>query len=358
MRINRLELLGLLKIVSPALAGPKHAVQEMCCVWFDGQHISGFNDVLGVQVDFKTEFTGGMLGDKLIGVLERSTAKEIDFQAEGEDAVLKIGNASIKLTRRPIEDWFWSPEVPGSAGYEVTKQFREAVDLVLMSVGSSAAVNPEQRGVTIIQNGKGADLYSTDAVSLSRAYVSTGNRTIIDRRVVLPTVLCEQFKMLKGSIELRFDDGAVYCLAAVDPVGRKAESGEVRRTYGAVVFSRLIDDEEPVDFEDVVSTYEVPKDGGAPVPSQLKRRAERAMVVLGDHPLEVRVEDGYLHLDAQTPYGEVHDRLKFPDHPDAELKIDASLLNRALEGREAMVLSENGVVMTGPADFLHIIGSK
>ncbi len=350
MKISRLGLLSLLKSLSPALAGAKNSLPELSCVWFSGTHASAFNDVLGIQVTFATEFTGGVLGDKLLGVLERSRAKEVDVAVEGEDALLKIGAARIKLTRRPIEDWFWRPEIPEASGFVVTKLFRDAVDLTLLSVGSASVLNPEQRGITVIQNGKTADLYSTDAVSLSWVRVDTSKQKVMEHtsRLILPTIFCEQLKSLKNEAELRFDENAVYCLTKFGEGDEQAE---------ALIFSKLVEDDNPVSFEDVVRQH-VGDEGGVEVPAQLKLRASRAMVLLGDQPVQIEVDDNHLYLFAQTAYGEVDDVLKIGDHPNVKVKIDMALLHRALDGRERMTIAEHGVVMTGPESFTHIISTK
>lgn len=353
MKINRTELLGLLKMLTPALANSKNQVQELAQIWFSGEHMSAFNDVLGIRIAFATEFTGGVLGEKLIGVLERSRAKEIDLGLDGDDALLKIGAARIKLTRRPIEDWFWQPEIPEGDGYIATKTFREAIDAALLSVGTSNTLNPEQRGITIIQNGKAADLYSTDAVSMSWVTMDTSKQPLFDHsdRLIMPTLFCEQIKSLKGDAELRFDENAVYCLTAVDPSGKKESLHDV------LVFSKLIEDENPVAFDDVVKQH-VNGEEGVEIPTQMKLRAERAMVLLGNQPVELEIADKNLYLYAQTPYGEVDDVLKIGDHPEIKVKIDVSLLVRAFDSCDRMRVAKNGVVMTGPKGFTHIVATK
>lgn len=353
MKINRQELVGLLKTLTPAVGDAKNAVQELSHVWFDGKYVSAFNDVLGIRIEFPTDFTGGMIGDKLIGVLDRSQAKDVDVGIDGDDVLLQIGRARIKLTRRPIEDWFWTPEIPETDGYAVTSEFREAIDLALMSVGAAKVLNPEQRGITIVQNGEAADLYSTDAVSLSWVKVKTGNKPITTSgdRLILPTLFCEQVSAAKGRSELRFDDNAVYCLT------RLGESKESDKHREMVVFSRLVEEDEPVSFEGVVSQH-VTENAGVEVPPQLKMRAERAMVLLDEQPLEIEVDDGNLYLYAQTPYGEIDDMLKLPGHANVKAKLDVSLLHRALDGRERLSISRSAVVVTGPSNFVHIIACK
>ena len=350
MKMNRLELLGLLKILSPATASSKNQLPELACIWFDGSHASAFNDVLGIRIAFATEFSGGILGDKLLGVLERSRAKDVDLTVDKEDATLKIGNARIKLTRRPIEDWFWTPEVPDTAGLAASKPLRDAIGALLLSVGAAAVQNPEQRGITVVANGKAIDLYSTDAVSMSWVCLETGPQQALSSgsRVILPTPFCEQLRSLKPDAELKFDDSAVYCLAKIELDSKPRD---------VLIFSKLVGDDDPVSFEDVLKEH-TSEIEGVDIPQQLKLRAERAMVLLDNRPLEVEVEDGQLYLYAQTPYGEIDDVIKLAGHPNVKVKLDAALLHRALDSCSKFSIAANGVVMTGDNGFVHVMSTK
>jgi hypothetical protein len=349
VKIDRTLLLGLLKAVSPALAGSKNQVQELSNVWFSGDSVSAFNDLLGIRISLRTEFSGGIMGSKIIGVLDNSRARQVDITGTGEEALLKIGAARIKLTRRPIEDWFWEPEVPEAQGYRVGREFREVISLLLMSVGSANVVNPEQRGITVIQNGLAADLYSTDAVTMSWVKFATEQK-IVDTadRIILPTPFCECLVALKHDAELRFDENAVYCLT-------KLVIGEEQ--FDMMIFSKLVDDENPVPFERVVKDC-LGDDQKFEVPSRLKMCTDRAMVLLENEPAELEIKDGYLLLYAQTPHGEVDDAIKIGDCGEVSIKIDVALLRRALEGREQMSVSKHCIVLTGPGDFTHIIATK
>lgn len=359
MEINRLELLGLLKALSPATASSKNQVPELSCVWFDGEYASAFNDVLGIRVAFPSEFTGGIAGDKLAGVLERSRTQKVLVEVDGEDALFAIGRAKIKLSRRPIEDWFWEPEIPSGDALPLTKKWRSAIDAVLLSVGSANVLRPEQRGITVIQNGKAVDFYSTDALSVSWMSVeSSDNRKALAKgsRLILPTLFCEQIRALKGEAELKFDENAVYCLT--DVVLSRPNDDEDKKAKPVVrdvlIFAKLVEDDDPVSFEDVVSQH-VTDDAGIEIPSELKLRAERAMVLLGDEPARVTVSKTWLQLYAQTAHGEVDDKIKIGAHPEVAVRLNMALVHRGLDSCDHMVIAEDSVVMTGPGNFVYIV---
>lgn len=384
MKVSRRELLGLLSVLKPAVASSRNQVPELAHVWFDGEYASAFNDVLGIRVAFKTEFTGGMLGEKLTGVLDRSHDDMIGVECEDEEAVFAIGSAFIKLTRRPIEDWKWFSQEyqpPKEGGYVVSDAFRDAVGAALLSVGATNTMKPEQCGVTVIQNGAAADLYSTNAVSMSWIWVKTGNKPVVSggSRVILPTPFCDLIKALKYPAELRFDENGVFCLTKVD-LGAAAEAPEEDgvekkeekkvkvasksdKAREVVIFSKLVPDDDPVAFDRVVAEHTATEEGGeevkyAKVPGELKQRAERAMVLLEDQPIEIEVKKNQLYLYAHTPYGEVDDVLGIKGHPDVKAKVDLTIFRRALDVCDAMRISSSSVVLTGPNNLLHIIACK
>src|SRR6266446_7416930 len=149
MKINRQIFLGALKLASVALSNNKNQVEELNHFWFDGNHLSAFDDVLGVRVSFETEFKGGVKGDVLLGILENSRAKDVTIEQDDDknllikvnnhkskDESIKVGAARVKLALRPIEDWFWKPGLPVDIGYNITDEFLKGVDLTLLSVGT------------------------------------------------------------------------------------------------------------------------------------------------------------------------------------------------------------------------------
>lgn len=360
MKINRTEFLALLKALSPALVSGKNSIPELSHVWFSGTHASAFNDILGIKIEFPTEFIGGLLGDKLIGVLEHSTVDDIDIEVEGENALFEIGSASIVLACRPIEDWFWEPEVPEGTGDIITKEFIDSLPLLLMSVGSTTVLNPEQRGITIIQTDEAVDLYSTDAVSMGWIRLQTEDVSIYSgARVILPTDFCKQLKALENPVELRFDENAVYCLTDIVLGDKKVadkDNNPVR--HPMLMFSKLVADDDPVPFADVVSQHVGDEYIAAEIPKQLKLRAERAMVLLDDQPIQLEIEDAVLRLFAQTPYGKIDDIIKLGNHPDIKVKVDMSLLHRVLDACDRITVMKNAIVLRGQKDFVHIISTK
>lgn len=370
MIVNRNELLAALKIAAPALAGAKNQVLELSHFWFDGTHLSAYDDLIGVKLDFPTEFKGGVLGDKLIGVLECCSDKEVEMTREDDgNLMLTAGGAMITFALRPIEDWFWHPEPPEKAeSYRLTKEFIQAVELTLLSVGSAKILNPEQRGITIIQNGDvSADLYSTDATAISWMQVplAKGERVLSPEmdRCIVPTQFCEILtKNAKPNSEILFDENSVYLYEVI-----KLGEGEDRDAQ-VLFFSKLVEDETPLPFEDVVQGY-IKGKGSFPIPGLFKQAIDRSLVMLeAEQPADLRVGKGetkktadrnYLYLYAETPHGVVDDAVEIKgEHPHIKVRVDSSLIKRGLDGRETMTVTDECLVMTGPKGFIHIVATK
>ncbi len=352
MKINRQIFLGVLKHASAALSSNKNQVEELSHFWFDGKYLSAFDDILGIRIAFETEFKGGVKGDKLLGILDNSRAKDVTItQDDDKNLLMKIGAARVKLAFRPIEDWFWKPDLPEDEGVLITDEFLKGIELTLLSVGTSKVMNAEQRGITIIKNGGGSDLYSTDAVTIS--WIRLQSKYNFPARVILSTPFCEQIKkFVKVGSKLCFDENAVYCSGDIFIESLKSDF---------LLFSRLVEDENPVNFEEVISGY-VKNVKGFNVPSRLELLLNRALVMLSDgEPAELEIKDSKLYIFAQTSLGEIDDVVKLEkaeEHIDITVNIDPALLKRGFEGREFMTVTKDCLVMTGPGDFYHIIATK
>jgi hypothetical protein len=364
MKIPRLSLLAALKAAEPALASSNNQLEVLSHFWFHDNVVAAFDGAFGVRVGFEADFTGGVLGSKLIGVLEKSRARNVELKvAKDDNLLLEAGTARVTFALKPIEEWIWNPEPPDEDGrFKVTADFIEAVRSVLFSVGVGKVLSPEQRGVVAIQNGIGVDLYSTDAVSLSLRKVKTGKTKPLsaDSRVILPTLFCEQLcKVASEGFSLLVDEQSVYCAGKIN-VGDQIAP--------ILLFSQLIDDDDPVNFEEVMSQY-TKVDGRITEPGRLKMALERVMVLLAngetaDFGIDKDGDDCYLSIKARSPYGEVDDEFKVEgDHPNIKVKIDAALLRRGLGGdkkevQQTLSITPDCVLITGPDNFWHVVATK
>jgi len=357
VKINKAELLSAVRAVAPALSSNKNQVEELSHIWFSGTHISAYDDVIGIQVEFTTEFRGGVRGDKLLGILETTGAETITVE-EGPDKnlLMKGGGAIIKLALRPIEEWFWTPKVPEGTGFGIGEELCAAIDLVLLSASSDKVTEAEQRGITVIRSGTDADLYTTDSNTISWKPMAGAADLIGSRnRLIMPTQFCEQVKARhQKESTIIFDENSVYC------VGTIALTATLNA--GMLLFGRLVEDDEKADFHSMVRGY-VGNDPGFPVPERLVSAIDRALVLVDKAaPIEVEVKDGEkLYLFAETPEGQIDDAIRLEGaegQQDLVVRVPTGLLKRGLEGRERLRLTRDCLVLAGPKDFIHIIATK
>jgi hypothetical protein len=377
---DRLELLGILKAAQPALAEGNNQLQALSHFWFDGERVSAFDGMFGIRVDLETDFKGGVLGHLLVGVLEKSSDKIVALDEvkkkrkddENGNLVLTAGEGKFEFALKPIDSLLWNPKVPTKDVFDVTDDFIEAIESVLFSVGVGKVMSPEQKGVTVIQNGAHVDLYTTDTMAISqRRYpVGKGKALMADERAIFPTLFCEQLcKVAKKGFKFVADSKAVYCTGQLGKDGPEI-----------LLFSELIDDEEPVPFDELMGKYLESADKTVSEPGELKSRLERAAVLLGDgYPIDLSIDDeGYMVLKGQSPFGRVDDELwAGKKHPPIKVKVDVGLLKRGLTGEKNGAEKEEGepekkpkaaarrmavtpdcVVITGPEDFWHVVATK
>src|SRR5258708_37719206 len=102
MSYLRKDFLDILNIARPALAS-KDLVEELVCFWFVNDKVYAYNDVIGIQLPLKTDFTGGIRGSLILGLLDKSRAKDI-FIEPINDGEMLLRAANTRLTMPLFED--------------------------------------------------------------------------------------------------------------------------------------------------------------------------------------------------------------------------------------------------------------
>lgn len=367
MKISRMTLLAALKAAEPALAASNNQLEVLSHFWFRDGTVAAFDGVFGIQVGLDVEFSGGVLGSKLIGILERSRARNVTVdQPDDGNLRIKAGSATVTFALKSIEEWVWDPAVPKKGGTEVTASLVAAIKSILFSVGAGKVLSAEQRGVTVIQNGVGVDLYSTDAVTLSLKKIKA-NKPLLNgsKRVILPTMFCEQLcKTAKKGFSLTIDAESAYCEGEIDIGDEKTD---------ILLFSQLVDDSDPVSFEEILDDFDRSDGEFAEPGRKLKDALERAMVLLSNgETAEFGISRDkekacdYVWLRARSPYGEVSDRIEVEGaHPAITVKIDAAMLRRGLgehkdrDERQVIAITPDSVLISNSTqNFWHVVSNK
>lgn len=362
MKLPRTALLSALRAAKPALAEGTNQLEALSHFWFDGELVSAFDGTLGIQVKLKTDFKGGVLGAKLLSVLEKSESTDISLTKSDDDNLVLSGESGdelfeqIKFALRPITEWFWAPPVPQVPEVKLDDDFIKAVRSLLFSVGSGKVLSPKERGLTFVQYEDALDMYSTDLHTLSWVTVEPGQPVLTaDNRAVVPTLFCEQLSKFKENARLRIDTMGAYLEGDI-----KVDEEE---TTSVVMYVTLIEEDAPLQVEIITEKFDAAEDK-FDIPARMRSSLDQAVVLIGDgQPLEVNVGDnkkgGYLKFLAQSPFGHFDDEIPYEgEHPRIKVKVDASLLRRGIEGRKKLSVTKSCVVTTGPGNFVHIIATK
>lgn len=351
MNYVRVALLDALNTVKPALAA-KDLIEELTHVWFDGQTLVAYNDAdLGISVPFKTDFSGGVRGSLLLGLLHNSRAKEVQLEP-GDDGQLKLVAARTrgKLSVLDAERSVWQfPPVSTKDSFEITKDFLRALKAVLVSVGNDTSI-PEKLGVTVVSDG-GVRMYATDSKSIATVKVAAPKGKWLKRgqRVVLPTAFCEQVLRLCA-------DGGFMEIAADAAIAGNAD--------GVLVYARLVDCPHPLDFAGVFAQQMgLPEGAEFEVPTKLALALDRAIVLLDGvvgESVSLSIAGGKLRLEATVEgRGNIKDFITVPDDaPDMAILVDPVMIKRALPYAATLAVTESAVMLAGPDDFVYLVSAK
>jgi DNA polymerase III sliding clamp (beta) subunit (PCNA family) len=351
MNFQRKELLDTLNIVKPGLAS-KDLVEELTCNWFQGDTLYAYNDLIGIQIPFKTDFTGGLRGSLLLGLLDKSRAKEVSISPlnDGNEMLLKAANTRLTLALLEQNRALWEvPEFDKSKSFVIGKDFLLALENVLISIGGDTSI-PDQLGVTLLATNDTLDLFTTDNSTISWYRLPKPKGYNVER-VIIPAIFCEQLlRLCKDGAYLVVTDEAVMA----------------QNSKGIFLFSRLIESQRPLDLADIVASSlpETYEENLITVPSRLKLAIERVNIVLENHvgqPADFYIEEGsnFLRLYAKTDNGEIKDSMKLDqEHSIVRISVDPTLVKRALNGRTQFLLTDNCFVLAGPGEFIHLISTS
>lgn len=351
MKIPRLVLLKTLNTLKPALA-TKELVFELTHYFFTGKNILAYNDVIGMEIPFQTDFAGGLPGKLLLGVLEKSLAKEVELIEGDKDSemLLKAGNARVNLSLLPIERVVWQfPEFDEKNSFKVDKDLAVIIGEMLISIGQNTSM-PDQLGITFNPwefDEKWLDLYSTDGNSLSWARIDLPENYHA-KRCTVSEEFCKQFKALcDGSAQLIIEDD---CALAQFENGIK-------------LYGRLVDVPSPRNFEDKIDGLIPEPDKLISIPARLKLAIDRATVVLDNLPgatTELSIDrDKVLRLYAKpNSHTELRDAIRLnEDHEEITSYFDPALIKRALDKRSQMCVTKDALILRGPDNYYHLVSA-
>lgn len=331
--MNRAELVKTLELVKPALA-VINVIPIYQCFTFGSGTVLSYNDTIAILGPCEIESGIGIHGNTLLGLLSNSKAETVELSLERDTAVFKLGKTISKLPFQPEENFLFElPKDDWEFKLQVTESFIEALKLCLETV-SSDTTQAALLGITLEND----LMYSCNGDCLTRVKLKNKAKS----RVLMPTAFCEAVVRLWSSLTmtggfLRFNTDWVYA------------------DFGAwMVYGRILEINEPIDFvqliKDTINRRATPD---LPIPNGFSEALSRARVLADPESQKttVTIVNNKMILLTQTHMGEIKDDFKLDGHPDGVVNINASHLQKALEGSQQIAFHEKCVVLSAPNVF-------
>lgn len=346
--MERKLLLEAAESVAPALSATD-IMPIMQCLWFSGDSVMAYNDVIALRAPLRTDFSGAVSGKTLLALLRASRAKDVETIAAGDALKIKAAGARMTLPVQPVDHFvFEFPKLETVPPLPIDNTaFLQALAACMQSIGDDTG-HPDTLGVTLIAGKDSITLYSTNNRTMTRAVLPVNKGAKLHKlaaRSVLPALFCAQLlKLARKGINLQIDDIEAH-LTAPD----------------ASMYGKLVQVDKPLDFDGIFG-HHVPGDYRKrlrEIPKRLALALERATIVAGeDSKTLLSVKEGKLRLVTTTDgKGEIRDVLAFPDHEDAEFSVKPKVLRAAIDGQEKMLITKQCAVLEH-GSILHLVAGQ
>jgi DNA polymerase III sliding clamp (beta) subunit (PCNA family) len=340
--MDRDEFYDKLQTVAPALSD-SDLIPVLRHFWFTGDALMAFNDHIAISIPFPTEFKGAVPGDSLLSLvgncIPTGKNKEVVMTVNDNHLHIKIWRTKMDLPLLEPDNFiFEMPQLKQATQFPVDGEtFCAAIKQCMLSVSTDTSV-PDQLGITLIPDNSRLLLFSTDNSTLTHSHVKL-TKAVTIKRVILPTMFCEQLERFGNGKELQleiFEDHAMF------------RAGDV------TVFGRLIASPRPLDFVNIFerNVPEANRKKLVSIPSRLKLALERAVVITESRvdrtKTELKIEDQRLKLQSKSAArGSVDDVITLKEtHDDVSIMVNPVLLKNGYPHFEKMLFTDRCAIMT------------
>jgi hypothetical protein len=359
---NREALLKIVSLIRPALA-TQTFIPAYNHIAFDGDYALTHNDISAISIRCPFPDPCCVPGELFIRALGSFSAESVALQRSNADQNLLVvsGRSRLKVPTMPLKSFPFALPEPESSGEAIslTPGIIDSISQCLLSAGNNPN-HPATMGVTLDMDEEGcALLFATDNYTISRHSTDQKIQLPGDAPIILPTFFCNQLIALtKAFPEL----GKFITLYAM-PGALLVEFGDEPGRPEASLFSKTIDDLQPLDFPKIIKKHidvtRLDKILGK-IPDAFDAAFSRQLLVLGsevDKVTQVQYDDGTMKLRSTSQVGESDESFSF-DGPDSkfDFHIDPTFVIRGSKFCDRIALGDRVLVMAGDKDrFLHII---
>lgn len=354
MIFNREEMIRVLDVARLAI-DQREFIPILSHFCFQGKSVTAYNDFIGIQVAFPTNFVCALQASTLMKLLGSVSSEEIEIGFTDQRVYFKSGKVRTGVRARlpymEEEDFFFKwPNLRRLDSFQLTEnmanKFLQGIELCLSSVGDQT---PAQMGITLGHSEDKLCMYSTNNKAISTYSMKNWGEGFENK--ILSTAFCRAILKARdvyGARGLKFSIANEFVLLAF---------GEECKVYG-----KLVNNKDPLDFEKVIANY-VPKEykrKRQEVAPGLAEGFERALVILaGDLSKQVTItlDQKTVTVQADSPLGKLKSGAKFlHEWPRDKFSMDAELACKAIEDATHVYFGKQAVIFS-TGSYMHLLAT-
>lgn len=350
---NRDQLLKLLTLVRPALSTREY-VKELMHFQFLNGWVTAFDDKSAISLKCGLDLAYCVPGELMIRALSSFNSESVKLQEgpKGSELLLSSGRSKLKLPvleaeRFPFEEPQGQPDE-----IELDDAILEGIKKCLFAVGNDPT-HPAQMGITLDQNAdKKAVLFATDNFTISRYQTTSKIELPGETPIILPTFFCENLVALAQAYPDDEITLQLYPSMYAARFGKKAK-----------LFTRILADTEPLNFEKIVGKHvnvKKLKSQLQPIPVGFDAAIGRAALMTAadeDKIATIKVEVDAISITSQADRGESDDEIEWAGEAlDAAFCVDPTLVTRAVKQFGSVAFYDRVMLLANDSGtFIHII---
>lgn len=352
--ISREGLLKALNLVKPALSNQNY-VPILTHFCFDGSLALAYNDVHAIGVRYSLDgIECSVPGDLMLKMAASLPGSKVSVDFDDENLKFISGRSRVKIPTMPATAFtFDFPTGKRMGHFKVDQDLLKGLEKCSISVGSDPT-NPAQMGITLARGNDYSALFSTDGYTMSRYILEIDPDLPGDSPIILPTFFCDQLVTLGRAFPDEEVEVDIFSGAVVAKFGDQAK-----------LFSKLVLDVEPLDFETVMSRnvdLGKVKKKAVSIPDSLDQAFDRAMIVSSaevERKTKLSIDGGKIEMLTLTQLGESKDTLNCDgDFGEFDIGVDPSFVARASKSSYKMALFKDVVVFCDDTfKFSHLIAT-
>ena len=329
MKVERKELLDLIKALEPGLSSTEMIEQSSCLIFTEGEIVS-YNDEVSVSTVCPYEgFDFVVNGKSLISLLTKLKDKKLDFEVKKSELIIKGKNTRASLTTQaeilvPLE----SIQIP-EKWKKIPKGFLEGLQLCSFCVGSSSN-KPVLKTIHI----------DTDYVEASDGLRAT--RSVLVKNTTMKNLL--------------IPSNSVANLAKYEPTKYAVVEGWIHfQNKEDVIYScRVFEGEYP----DTSNLYKL-KGKEIVLPDNLDMALDIASIFSGgadqsDGSVDIKLSKNKMIVKSQDITGKFERAVKIKNIEEAHFRVNLNFFLQSVKKFEKMIIGERTIVLKGDG-FEHVL---